>query len=155
LLLAPETLAQSLELRGLVLDAATHEPIAKALVSIRDSHIEAITNDAGEFILVVVPPGQVELYVSTVGYGLLKREVDASRSAGLPLEILLGQEVFRRSYSITVTTNVFEPLDTNSVSEHKLNNIELDGLANVLVDDPLRSVQTLPGVTANDDFNAE
>ena len=35
--------------RGKVLDSKTGEPIAKALVSIREQKVEVVTNEAGEF----------------------------------------------------------------------------------------------------------
>src|SRR6185295_13019953 len=102
-----------------------------------------------------VPPGKRELYVSTVGYGLHRREIEITGASGADLEILLGQEAIHRTDSITVSTEVFEPVDSTNVSEHTLNNSELKNLANVLVDDPLRSVQTLPGVASGDDFYAQ
>lgn len=148
------TIAQApVEIRGLVLDAVTREPIRKALVSVRALSIETVTDDDGRFLLQRVPPGRAEIYVSTVGYGLLKRPISVP-SEGLDLEILLGQES-AKPYTTTVTASVFEGTEANTPSEHTLNNTELKNLANVLVDDPLRSVQALPGVTSNDDFYAQ
>jgi hypothetical protein len=56
---------------------------------------------------------------------------------------------------VTVSSDIFEQSNWTNVSEHNLNNSELKNLANVLVDDPLRSVQTLPGVASGDDFYAQ
>ena len=42
-----------------------------------------------------------------------------------------------------------------SVSDHTLSQADLRNLTSVLIDDPLRSVQSLPGVTTGDDFYAE
>ena len=143
-----------LQLRGRVLDAATREPIAKALVTVRGHETQTTTNDDGEFMIPGLPAGKFELYVSTVGYGLLKEDIEFPGTGG-PLEILLGQEAFRRTDTVTVSADIFETADGNNASEHTLNNTELKNLANVLVDDPLRSVQTLPGVTTGDDFYAQ
>lgn len=144
------------ELHGRVLDAKTREPIRKALVSIvGDRRREVITGDDGRFSLHFAAPGTVEIYVSTVGYGLLKQDVRVPNDPEFELELLIGQEAVKRSDSITVTEGVFEPLESNSPSEHTLNNSELKNLANVLVDDPLRSVQSLPGVASGDDFYAQ
>ena len=140
--------------RGRVLDAATREPIAKALVSVRGRGIETTTNADGEFEIAGLSGGKFEVYVSTVGYGLVKQEIEVSGTAS-PIDILLGQEAFRRTDSVTVSADVFESPDSKNASEHTLNNTELKNLANVLVDDPLRSVQTLPGVTTGDDFYAQ
>ena len=59
---------QNVRLHGTVRDSRTNEPIAKALVSIRDLKIETTTDENGDFEIADVPPGDVELYVTTVGY---------------------------------------------------------------------------------------
>lgn len=146
--------AATVKLTGRVTDAKTGEPIAKALVSIREQQLETETDVAGEFALASVRPGRAELYVSTVGYGLLKREVDVHDGAGA-LELRLGQEGIQRSEDVTVVaTSPFDRDETGAASEHALDNNELKNLAGVVADDALRSVQTLPGVTTSDDFNA-
>src|SRR5262245_7037911 len=99
---SPAFAQSSISLRGRVLDAATREPIAKALVSIRSLQLEATTDRAGEFVLTGLAPGRIELYVSTVGYALLKREMNLSNAADTPVEILLGAEELNRSESVDV-----------------------------------------------------
>ena len=142
-------------IRGKVVDATTGEALAKALVSIRELEVEVETDETGQFELTGIPPGEVELYISTVGYGLVKRKIQVQQGVATELEVLLGQEAMRRTDEISVTADVFEPIEPNAASEHTLNNTELKNLAGVLVDDPLRSVQTLPGVATGDDFNAQ
>jgi hypothetical protein len=140
-------------LAGRVADAKTGEPIAKALVSIREQRLQTETDDEGRFSLAGVSPGRVELYVSTVGYGLLKREIDVGAGTG-PLDLRLGQEAIQRSEDVTVVASPFDRTETGAASEQGLDNSELKNLASVVADDALRSVQTLPGVTTGDDFNA-
>src|SRR5687768_6815956 len=139
--------------RGRVVDARTGEPIAKALVSIRSHKIAAVTDASGRFTLSAVPAGPVEITVTTVGYGLERRAVQAGDQAE-ELEIRLNQEALRREEEVAVTTAPFEPADPAAPSAHVLAGTELENLASVLVDDPLRSVQSLPGVAAADDFGA-
>ncbi|MEW5980063.1 MAG: carboxypeptidase-like regulatory domain-containing protein [Acidobacteriota bacterium] len=140
-------------LQGRVLDAQTREPITKALVSIQALKRETLTDDTGAFFLKDLPPGPIQLYIGTVGYGVARRHLDLQEDTDL--EILLGQESLRVSEEITVTAAPFDPLETGVVSERTLNGTELKNLANVLVDDPLRSVQSLPGVAATDDLRAQ
>lgn len=142
-----------LALRGRVIDAQTGEPIAKALVSIRSRKLEAVTDGSGRFVLAGVPPGEAEIAVTTVGYGLGRRTVDAGRDTA-EIEIRLDQEALRRAEDVAVTAAPFEPSDPAAPAAHMLGGTELENLASVLVDDPLRSVQSLPGVTASDDFGA-
>jgi hypothetical protein len=137
--------------RGRVVDAQTGEPIAKAVVAARDRQRETVTDGSGRFRLGDLAPGDVEVLVTTVGYSLARRTLAVD---GPEVEIRLAQEALRRSEEVAVTTAVFEPADPAAPSAYALSGTELENLANVLVDDPLRSVQSLPGVAASDDFEA-
>jgi outer membrane cobalamin receptor len=150
---AAEEAASLVTLRGRVVDAQTGEPIAKALVSIRDRKVEAVTDAGGRFSLASLPPGDAEIMVATVGYGLARRTVRASADMR-ELEIRLGQDALKRSEEVAVVAAPFEPSDPAAPTEQQLEGTELRNLANVLTDDPLRSVQSLPGITTGDDFGA-
>src|SRR5262249_6398400 len=67
----------------------------------------------------------------------------------------LHQEAAQRLDEVTVTAGPFERTETNAASEHSLNKQELHSLSMVLVADPVRALQALPGVTGNDDFRSE
>src|SRR5262245_14686944 len=146
---------QNVRLHGRVLDSRTNEPIAKALVSIRERKIETTTNDQGEFEIADVQPGEVELYVTTVGYGVIRKKINVTAGTPVEIEILLGPDVIRRSDEVTVTAEPFVSPVPSTLSDHTLNEAELKNLTSVLSDDPLRSVQALPGVTSGDDLTAE
>ncbi len=60
----------------------------------------------------------------------------------------------KRSEEVVVTAAPFEPSDPAAPPEQQLGGTELRNLANVLTDDPLRSVQSLPGIATSDDFVA-
>ena len=141
-------------LHGRVLDSRTGEPVAKAIVAIRELNIETRTNDNGEFDLPNVPAGEIELQVTTVGYSLVRRKLDVA-DVPIELEVLFGPAILRRTDEVSVTEKVFLETEPAAVSDHSLNQAELKNLSSVLVDDPLRSVQALPGVTTGDDFFAQ
>jgi hypothetical protein len=145
---------QAPAIRGRVVDSRTMEPIAQALVSIRDRKIETRTSDNGEFVLSEMAPGEVELYVTTVGYALVRRKLEIV-GAPIDVEVLLGPEIVRRTDEITVTETPFVPPEPAAVSDHTLTQADMRNLSSVLIDDPLRSVQALPGVTTSDDFFAQ
>ena len=157
LLLLPGALfaQQSVRFHGRVLDSRTNEPIAKALVSIREQKIQTNTNENGEFEIKDVPPGEVELYVTTVGYGLIRRKIEVVSGVPVEIEILLGPDVLRRTDEVNVTAEPFVMPEPSTISDHTLTESELRNLMSVLIDDPLRSVQALPGVTTGDDFVAD
>ena len=135
------------------MDAQTGEPIAKATVSIPASKIEAATDGAGVFVLPGVPRGDVEIVVTTIGYGIARKTVHVAEGMS-EVEIRVGQEAFKRTEEVVVEAPPFDPVDAAAPAAHSLRGIELRNLGGVLTDDPLRSVQSLPGIATGDDFYA-
>jgi hypothetical protein len=138
-------------LNGKVFDARSGEPLAKVKVVVTGTALTTLTDAGGEFILSNLPEGEVELYITTIGYGLVKRKV---RDGGR-LDIALHPEASARTDSVSVVAGVFEPAVTNPASEKTLSKPEIQALSMVILADPLRAAQALPGVTTNNDFRAE
>ena len=150
---APVEATTAVAVRGRVVDAQTGEPIAKATVSIPAAKIEAATDGAGVFVLPGVPRGDVEIVVTTIGYGIARKTVQAAE--GMPeVEIRVGQEALKRTEEVLVEAPPFDPADAAAPAAHSLRGVELRNLGGVLTDDPLRSVQSLPGIATGDDFYA-
>src|SRR5687767_203401 len=75
------TTADRVDLVGRVTDASTGEPIAKVKVILIGSKRSAATDREGRFQLRGVPPGEIELYITTVGYGLIKKRFTVRESS--------------------------------------------------------------------------
>src|SRR6185503_1982032 len=76
-------------IKGTVVDARTGSPLPRILVSVEGG--PSVETDAeGAFLLAGVAPGQVRLYVSAVGYGLVQRTLTLDPSATLDLRIPLS-----------------------------------------------------------------
>ena len=147
--------SHSITLRGRVIDLKTGEPIAKALVSIRARNLQTATDEQGRFELVGVAPGEADLYVSTVDYGLLKQRIQIDAGGNAELELLLGQGALKHTERITVTSGPFAPTVAEAPVEHSITNTELKNLSSVMLDDPIRAVQNMPGVAADNDWYAQ
>jgi hypothetical protein len=147
--------SQTIRIHGKVVDFKTGEALAKALVSIRSQNLDAVTDDSGQFELRGVQPGEVEIYVGTVGYGLLKKKMQLPPGLDQELELQIGEEALKRSDQVTVASGPFEAVEPNAPTERTLHSTDLKNLSSGLFADPVRSVQTLPGVAAGDDFYAE
>jgi hypothetical protein len=139
--------------RGRVIDAATGEPIVKVQVSVIDSERSVTTGEGGVFVLADLPSGETELYVTTIGYGLVKKKVWLKED--IDLEIALSPEAAPLQSQVTVTAGPFVESEPNLASEYSLNKTELQKLSTILVSDPIRAAQALPGVSGNDDFRSE
>jgi hypothetical protein len=142
-------------LRGRVVDASTGEPIAKVKIIVSGASQSTSTDEHGEFTLPEHSDGEVELYITTIGYGLVRKTILIKAGEPVLIRIALGQEAATLTEQVMVTTGPFERIATGAASEQTLNKTELQTLSSVIAGDPLRATQSLPGVTASDDYRSE
>lgn len=145
----------SVTFRGRVVDARTGEPVAKVKIVVSGSSQNTTTDETGAFTLTDVPPGDLNLYITTVGYGLVKKTITVKEAETAEVLIALNQEAATLTEQVTVRSAPFAVTETNAASEQTLNKTELQDLSKVLISDPIRAVKSLPGVSANDDLRAE
>ncbi len=147
--------ARAAVVSGVVTDARGGEPLANVAVRLGKAELRAVSDAAGRFAIPDVPPGDYTLAVSTVGYHTVNRpfRVEAAEETK-QFEIVLSPDSFRRTDTVEVTAGPFETARQDSPSTLTLAGNDIKNLASVLADDPLRAVQSLPGVTSNNDFDA-
>jgi outer membrane receptor for ferrienterochelin and colicin len=147
--------SRSTTLHGRVVDARSGEPIAKVKIIVVASQQSTSTDENGVFTLEGVQPGALDLYITTVIYGLVKKTITIKDAENAEVEIALNQEGATLTETVTVSAGPYEGIETNAPSEKVLNKTELQTISMVLVGDPLRASQSLPGVTANNDLRSE
>jgi len=133
-------------IRGRVLDARTGQPIDKARVATPAAATS--TDRDGRFLLATTTAEPVEVTVSAVGYGRLRRTVTAGPTE---LDFHLAQDAAVYDERVEVRPALFDAEPDRPLA-HTLQNVELRNLAGVVTDDALRAVQSLPGIVAGDDF---
>ncbi len=158
LLLTPSFVAvaqeRSITLRGRVVDANTGEPMANVRVVAKLTDKLTITDANGAFTL-ELPPGPQELYITTVTYGLVKKTINVGAGTNSDIEIALNEDAAALTEHVTIAPDPFESTRTTSTFEQTLNKRELQATSSILLSDPIRAAQTLPGVSSNDDFRSE
>jgi len=147
--------SQKATLRGRVVDARTGEPVAKVKVIANSTDQSTTTDESGQFTLENLPVGAVDLYITTVTFGLVKKTVTLKEGDNADFQIALNENAAALTEKVTVTADPFERTETNTASENMLNKRELQELSSVLLSDPVRAAQGLPGVTTNDDYRSE
>src|SRR6185369_6664327 len=78
-------------LHGRVVDARTAEPIAKVRVIVSGTDLTTTTDDNGEFTFDNVPAGQIDLYITTITFGLVKKTITIAESNNPVFEIALNE----------------------------------------------------------------
>lgn len=140
-------------LRGAVRDVQSGEPVARARVTLlcRQQRWTAETDAAGRYELRAPTGPGCLLEAAAVGFRPLR--IEAVPGAGTDLE--LTPEYLVRQDRIEVRAGPFDPVVESSPSERTLTGVEMKNLGGVLADDPLRAVQSLPGVNANNEYAAQ
>src|SRR5256714_4250487 len=142
-------------LSGRVVDARTGEALAKVKVIVSGTSQETTTDDNGAFTLDNLHAGKIDLYITTVTFGLVKKSVVLREGDNSDFQIALNEDAAALTESVTVSTAPFESSDSVAILQQLLNKRELQQLSSVLVNDPIRAAQALPGVSANDDDRSE
>jgi CarboxypepD_reg-like domain/TonB-dependent Receptor Plug Domain len=142
------------QISGLVVDARGGETLARVEILLDNGALRTTTADDGKFHLAGIAPGDYVLNVSTVGYHLAKKSFHLDPGGAAEFEIVLSPDTFHQTDSVEVQASPFDSAHSDSPSALVLAGNDAKNLASVLADDPLRAVQSLPGVTSNNDFDA-
>src|SRR5262245_2403637 len=148
-------LAKAGAVAGHIVDARTGAGIEKVFVLVEDGGPSTQTDSSGAFRIAPVSPGSHRLYISVVGYILVRREVAVPVGGTLDVTIPLSEGTGTYTESVTVAADRFRPAEPGVASQQMLGSADIQNLRGVLADDPLRAVQVLPGVAAADDLRSE
>jgi hypothetical protein len=149
------------EVRGRVISSRDNEPLSLVQVQLQDSTssailpLRAITAPDGTFSITGVPPGSYVLQTTTVGYYLVHQEFTLAAGESKNFDVVLTSSMDQRKDTVVVSGGAFGVAPVAAASSITLQGEERKNLASVLADDPLRAVQSLPGVTSNNDFDSE
>ncbi len=150
--------AVAADVHGTVTNAQGGEPLGKIHVAIVGAGLTATTGPDGIFHLAQLSPGSYVLQVSGVGYRTLSVPFQlAGADESKEFLLSLTPDNFRRTEVVEVRGDLFEAKDWPAVGDLTLTSSELQQTATVRANDPFRSVQALPGVSAsaNNDFLAQ
>ena len=140
---------------GRVVDARTGAGLSRVLVLVEDGGPSAETGSDGSFSLSGVVPGLRRLFVSVVGYSLVRRDVEVLAGGEAAVTIPLSEGTGTYTERVTVAADRFRPAEPAVASQQTLGSADIQNLRGVLADDPLRAVQVLPGVATGDDLRSE
>jgi hypothetical protein len=142
------------EINGRVVSSRDNEPLALVQVALPGTSFTAVTDTDGAFRITGVPAGSYTLQATSVGYRVIRQDFTLAAGETKRFEVALTSSTTTLTDSTEVVGDVFA-VPESSAAAFTLQGDERKNLASVLADDPLRAVQSLPGVTANDDFSSE
>jgi hypothetical protein len=145
--------AQVGTIQGIVLDDRTGQPVTQVRISVENQSSPVQYRDDGGFLL-TVPPGTHTLVVSAIGYAVAKVTVEVVPDQATPLTIRLSEGTGAYSEHVDVVGGA-DGTTANAPGAVTLFGRDLANLRGAILDDPLRAVQSLPAVSATDDFYSE
>lgn len=141
-------------LRGVVRDAQTGEQLARVAAQLEGEGRQVRTGADGGFSFGAVGAGEHLLKTATVGYRLSQVRLTIGEGQAVEVEIALIPDAVERRDSVEVRADPFELARAGGPTAFAITGTEAKQLSTVLADDPLRAAQSLPGVSANDDFDS-
>jgi hypothetical protein len=147
--------AQTVTIRGTVVDAGTQAPVKDAQVFLVELARSVITGADGRFEFADVKPGTHTLTVSRIGYIFVRRRVPIVAGVTLDITVPLAEGTGTYQETVTVAAAAPPPSLPGVASQMELGSAGLADLRGVVADDPMRAIQALPGVATGDDFQAE
>jgi hypothetical protein len=140
------------EIRGAVRDTGG-EQLSHVQIQLAGTAYRTVSDTAGAFRLGAIPPGDYVLNVSTVGYHMEKHEFHLEAGEVREFDVVLTADTLRQTTTVAEKAP-FETARGDSPDALALAGTDAKNLGTVIVDDPLRSVQGLPGVASDRDYDA-
>ncbi|HMF75853.1 MAG TPA: TonB-dependent receptor [Bryobacteraceae bacterium] len=146
--------AQGAEVHGSVHDTQSGEALARVTVKLAETGVRVETDASGNFDISGIAPGNYRLLVSSVGYRLLEKRIELKANDLVSFELALSPEASRHKDTVEVHADPFDLALGSGPTAFTLSGSEAKNLASVLADDPMRALQSVPGVAGNDDFDS-
>jgi hypothetical protein len=140
---------------GQVVDATSGIGLSGVRVQIVGQTATALTDAEGRFALDGVPAGRHGLTVSVVGYVLARRDIEVGEGGSIAVVIPLAEGTGTYTERVEVTGDLFRQAEQAVAAQQVLGSADLQNLRGLVLDDPVRAMQVLPGVAATDDLYAD
>jgi len=147
------------EVRGRVVSSRGNEALGQVQVTLTGAGLSmplrAVTAVDGTFRIPAVPPGNYVLQSAAVDFYVVRNEFALAAGETKTFDVVLTSSTDERKDTVVVSAGAFAVATETNSAAITLEGEERKNLASVLADDPLRAVQSLPGVTSNNDFDSE
>jgi outer membrane cobalamin receptor len=154
LLTASAAVAQTGDIRGVVVDSVTGEKIPYASIVVLNTPRGASTNLSGFFLIGGLPEGSFELAVSSIGYVRQVRRIFIRRGDALNLTFHLTPEAVALG-EVVVTQRASREMKEIQTSVQVLDQNDLKLVPVTVQEDVFRSIAILPGIVSTSDVSAQ
>jgi len=141
------------QISGAVSDSASFAPLPLVNVFISEVHRGAQSDSLGRFQLQNLPPGKYVINFQRVGYKPRSKKIKIKQGKPLRLDMALSELPLQTSDITVETKRWVSPLSQPMMSDYSVNATEMINLPGNF-EDPLKTVQELPGVISRADYTS-
>ncbi|MDR2774691.1 MAG: TonB-dependent receptor [Tannerella sp.] len=136
--------AQKIELKGRVIDRSTNEPLASALIKVKEVSLATLSGEDGNYSILFDKGGVYVISVSYVGFGEVSKKIDLHRSQ--TVDFILDNNTQLDEVLVT-STAPDERVKSLNMGVEKLSAVEIKRMPALMGEvDIIRAIQFLPGV---------
>ncbi len=144
----------SATVKGTVTDKSDRQALEGTTVVLKGTSYGAITDLNGDFIIEALPSGEYLLQVSRIGYKQYERAIQLTNNQTLSVNIAIVQSSVKSATIEVIASKERQKQDDPRTSLYRIEPMQSKKLAGS-VEDVLRSLQTIPGVLAQNDFSSQ
>ena len=153
LLLPSLSVAQGIDIRGIVTDTTTQEKLPFANIVLVGTNKGAASNLNGFYLIANVLPGEYDLSISSVGYQKKIQRVFVGIRGPIIVNVALTPVAVEMS-EVLVEGGVKRELKEINTSIHILDSKDIAAVPVTVQEDVFRSIQILPGIVSTSDVNS-
>lgn len=141
---------------GFVYDTTNGESLIGANIFVPELNTGSSTNQSGYFVIPNVPSNNYTLRISYIGYKAVEKKVDIRLNSKNTFKIYLTPQAIETEVIIVSgdTMSIGEKLFIKPISRIDLSPQQVNQMPRLIEADLLRTLQTLPGITALSDFSS-
>ncbi len=146
------TMAEAANISGYIHDASNGESLPFVTIYLKGESRGSITNEAGYYVIPDVPAGTHEMVVSYIGFATFTRDV-VLIDTDVVIDVRLSLQAIELRATV-IEADAMDVVDFDpSPSRISLRPAELKAAPAAIEADPIRTIQTLPGVASLSDFS--
>jgi hypothetical protein len=148
------SLAQGVDVRGIVSDSLTAQRIPFANVMLLNTSRGAATNNSGFYLIPRVPPGEYEIVASVIGYRRKVQRLIVRPGQPVDLNFQLASAPVENEEVLVTAARRREVTEINT-SVHLLEQKDLKLAPVIAQEDVFQSLKMLPGIVSTSDVSSK
>ena len=140
-------------IHGYLHDKATGEPLPYAHVMLKDAQLGAISDVHGYYVISGIPEGEYRLMVSMMGYEHVEKEIKVQPEGGMRFDFEVAPKAIELD-DVVVTAKSMRFKEEVEISRTHIGFREILSTPSFIEADVFRTIQQLPSVTSQNDFNS-